>query len=68
MTGEAPDTNLPAAVYRAFIEALNRQDLDTEPAGMLLVQLAYMQGLGPRIGLSLARETTSAAQSGTFGP
>jgi len=28
----------------------------TEPAGMLLVQLAYMRGLGPRIGLSLIRE------------
>ena len=28
MTGEAPDTNGPATVYRAFVEALNRQDLD----------------------------------------
>jgi hypothetical protein len=32
-----------------------------EPAGMLLVQLAYMQGLGPRIGLTLAREIAAAA-------
>lgn len=28
----------------------------TEPAGMLAVQLAYRQGLGPRIGLALLRE------------
>jgi predicted dinucleotide-binding enzyme len=29
----------------------------TEPAAMLLVQLAYKQGFGPRIGLSLVRDT-----------
>lgn len=34
-----------------------------EPASMLLVQLAYKQGLGARIGLSLIRE----AQAGTTG-
>jgi predicted dinucleotide-binding enzyme len=34
-----------------------------EPAAMLLVQLAYAQGFGPRIGLSLIRETASAAGS-----
>lgn len=28
-----------------------------EPAGMLLVQLAYVQGLGPRIGFSLLNES-----------
>lgn len=28
----------------------------TEPLGMLLVQLAYMQGLGPQIGASLLRQ------------
>ena len=28
----------------------------TEPAGMLLVQLAYAQGLGPRIGSALLRD------------
>jgi len=28
----------------------------TEPAGMLLVQLAYVQGLGARIGMGLVRE------------
>lgn len=28
----------------------------TEPLGMLLVQLAYVQGMGPRIGSSLLRE------------
>ena len=33
----------------------------TEPAGMLLVQLAYAQGLGARIGLSLIREKASPA-------
>lgn len=27
-----------------------------EPAGFLLVQLAYGQGLGPRIGMALLRE------------
>lgn len=30
----------------------------TEPAGMLLVQLAYMQGFGARIGLTLARDAS----------
>ena len=34
-----------------------------EPAAMLLVQLAYTQGFGPRIGLSLMRERTGAASS-----
>ncbi|TKC88813.1 hypothetical protein FAZ69_13810 [Trinickia terrae] len=29
----------------------------TEPAGMLLVQLAYVRGFGTRIGLSLLRDT-----------
>jgi len=33
----------------------------TEPACMLLVQLAYVQGLGARIGLLLARETAAPA-------
>ena len=32
----------------------------TEPLGMLLVQLAYVQGFGARIGASLLREPTSA--------
>lgn len=31
----------------------------TEPAAMLLVQMAYAQGFGPRIGMSLIRETTA---------
>lgn len=34
-----------------------------EPAAMLLVQLAYAQGFGPRIGLSLMRETAGAIAS-----
>jgi 8-hydroxy-5-deazaflavin:NADPH oxidoreductase len=33
----------------------------TEPACMLLVQLAYMQGLGARIGLTLAHESPKSA-------
>lgn len=33
----------------------------TEPAGMLLVQLAYFQGFGPRIGLSLLKEAATSA-------
>lgn len=32
----------------------------TEPAGMLLAQLAYFRGLGARIGLSLLREATAS--------
>ena len=33
----------------------------TEPACMLLIQLAYMRGLGARIGLSLIKETSAGA-------
>jgi 8-hydroxy-5-deazaflavin:NADPH oxidoreductase len=33
----------------------------TEPAAMLLVQLAYAQGFGPRIGLTLARDASHSA-------
>lgn len=33
----------------------------TEPACMLLVQLAYAQGLGARIGVTFVRETAGAA-------
>jgi len=36
----------------------------TEPACMLLVQLAYVQGLGARIGLLLARETAAPEARG----
>lgn len=34
----------------------------TEPAGMLLAQLAYVQGFGARIGLSLIREAARTAK------
>jgi predicted dinucleotide-binding enzyme len=33
----------------------------TEPAAMLLLQLAYMQGFGARIGLALVQETGASA-------
>jgi len=35
----------------------------TEPAAMLLVQLAYRQGLGARIGLTLARDRSETVES-----
>jgi predicted dinucleotide-binding enzyme len=35
-----------------------------EPAGMLLVQLAYMQGYGARIGLTLTVEAKASAERG----
>ena len=34
----------------------------TEPLGMLLVQLAYTQGMGPRIGAALLRDATQGAR------
>ncbi|HLH18350.1 MAG TPA: NAD(P)-binding domain-containing protein [Bryobacteraceae bacterium] len=37
----------------------------TEPAAMLLVQLAYMRGFGARIGLTLAYDTAASGQSAT---
>jgi hypothetical protein len=33
----------------------------TEPAGMLLVQLAYMRGFGARIGMTLAHDAIQTA-------
>src|SRR5579885_1961873 len=36
----------------------------TEPAAMLLVQLAYLQGFGARIGLTLARDAADSGKGG----
>lgn len=53
-----------------LVEAIDAEGVDagplmlaryTEPAGMLLVQLAYMQGMGARIGLSLLRDHAQGA-------
>jgi 8-hydroxy-5-deazaflavin:NADPH oxidoreductase len=52
-------------VYEIGAEPVNAGPLTlaryTEPACMFLVQLAYAQGLGARIGFSLIRETAAAA-------
>jgi len=59
-----------AAARNVVLNLLNAVDADgvdagpltlaryTEPAGMLLAQLAYAQGMGARIGLSLRRDVT----------
>jgi predicted dinucleotide-binding enzyme len=66
------DDNDARAVIGKLVSDIGAEPVDAgplmlaryaEPAAMLLVQLAYAQGLGGRIGLSLIREATSAAGS-----
>ena len=45
MRGSAPDANLPGAVYRAFIEALNGRDLDAASRLVNIQRVAPTRGL-----------------------
>ncbi|WP_206997659.1 NADPH-dependent F420 reductase [Trinickia mobilis] len=62
------------AVIARLVDEIGAQPVDAgplalaryaEPAAMLLVQLAYQQGLGARIGLSLLHETPRSAPEGS---
>lgn len=61
------------AIVAKLVDEIGAQPVDAgplalaryvEPAAMLLVQLAYQQGFGARIGLSLLQETPGGAPQG----